>query len=53
MNIDPNPGPVPEDILEFLNRSEHGAIMFALGVTFRPADLPSSLVRTLSVAIED
>ncbi len=42
MHISPNPPPLPKDLAEFVEGAEHGVIVFALGVSLIPADLPPS-----------
>ncbi len=52
MHMKKDPGPIPNDILHFIEGAEHGAIYFALGVSFIPANLPPEQVAAFFGAFE-
>ncbi len=52
MHIEKKPKSIPKDVLEFIDGAKHGAIMFALGVSFIPADLPRQQLEAFLEAFE-
>merc|ERR1712224_989473 len=53
LNIKQDPGPIPEDILDFIEGDgENGAMMFALGVSLIPSQLPKAQITAFFEAFE-
>ena len=40
MNINRNPPPLPDNLRKFVEGADQGVVVFALGVSLIPADLP-------------
>ncbi|KAH8279581.1 hypothetical protein KR018_003401 [Drosophila ironensis] len=47
IHVKSSPDPLPQDIAEFLDKAENGAILFSLGSILRGEHIPEKVVRTL------